>query len=155
MSSLLELMALLKCPTSKVIAETSMRFTTNMTADVKTGRQRAAGHSSKGNSSTTSTSMSHQVGGSRKIIIPVATATATSATTPSMSSLRGGGARRAAATPMISGATVMMPIESEATHCCQTIQGDTSGLWLSLYATAPPTPETTVPTIVAASSPST
>src|SRR5215510_13294582 len=140
---------------SKVSAETIMRLTTNMTADAKTGRQRAAGHSSRGNSSTTSTSMSHQVGGSRKMIIPVVTTTATSATTPSMSSLRGGVARKAAASPMINGAIVMMPIESEATHCCQTIQGDTLGLWPSLYATVPPTPETMVPTTVAASSPNT
>ena len=102
-----------KCPMPKVIAQTIVRDTMNAAAEAKTGRQRAASHSSSGKSSATGTTISHGSGG-REIIIPVVANTAASATPPSMSSLRGGGARMAEVRPITTGATVMMPSASDA-----------------------------------------
>ena len=84
---------------------------------------------------------------------PVATASAVSAAAPSMSSLRGGGCRSAAAIPITSGATMMMPTASEANQCCQLVSIAADGPEYSRYVTAPPMPETAVPTIAAAKRP--
>src|SRR5262249_28989845 len=90
-------------------------------AAANTGWQRAASHSRIGNSRATEATGSHGSGGT-VAMITVITANALSATTPSMISLRRGGARRASARPIMSGATVMTPIEPDANQCCQEVQ---------------------------------
>src|SRR5215471_10163736 len=138
----------------KVIVQTIVSETMNAAAAANTGRQRAASHSRIGNSRATGTTVSHGSGGSETMMI-VITANAISATTPSMISLRGGGSRKASATPITSGATVMMPTASDANQCCQVVQIGAVGLWNNLYATVPPIPEAAVATTAAASRPST
>ena len=70
-----------------------------------------------------------------------------------MSSLRGGGRRSAAATPITSGATIIMPMASDANQCRQLVNNSADGPEYSRYVTAPPTPETAVPMIAAARRP--
>jgi hypothetical protein len=89
------------------------------------------------------------------MIIPVIAASTTSAAVPSMSSLRRGGSRTAAASPITSGATATMPTASDANQSRQVVSIGAVGLWNSLYATAPPMPEMTVPVTAAASRPRT
>src|SRR5712691_10365444 len=96
----------------KVIVQTIVSETMNTAAAANTGWQRAAIHSRNGNSRAGGSAGSHDSGGS-KTVMAFITATTTSATMPSMISL-GGGLRRALAKPIISGATVMMPMASEA-----------------------------------------
>src|SRR5580704_7936177 len=138
----------------KIIVHTTARETKNVPAAAKIGRQRAASHINIGNSQVTGTTASQRLCGSQ-IIIPVITASATSTAAPSTSSLRGGGCRRAAANPITNGATVTMPTASDANQCCQVVRIGASGLWNNQYAKVPPTPETAVPIMAAATSPST
>src|SRR5262245_8002098 len=111
----------------KVIAQTIVRETMNAAAEAKTGWQRAASHSSNGNSMAIGTAVFQGTGG-RKIMIPVIPATAASAATPSISSLRGGGLRTAAARPTISGAIVRMPSRSDANHSYQVVRSGAAAL---------------------------
>src|SRR6516165_4506412 len=117
-----------KFPSLKITVAMTMNDTINTEADANSGWQRAATQSTTGNSNTTATHISHQSGGSMKMILPAVATTTISAATPSTSSRRDGGARRAAKRPTIKGATAMMPMESEAIHCRQTVQAGTSGL---------------------------
>ena len=144
-----------KCPISKVTAQTIMSEITNIAADVKASRQRTESHNSNGNKSSTGTTTSHQISGNTKMIIPVIAAIAARTVQPSMTSRRGVGTRPKATSPSIIGATVMMPIASDANQCRHVIRKGTSGLWSSLYATAPATPEIAVPTSAAAKNPAT
>src|SRR5262245_38378723 len=111
----------------KVIVQTIVSETTNAAAAAKTGRQRAASHSSNGNSMATGTIVFQGSGGS-ETTNPVIAASAASAPTPSISSHRGGGLRTAEANPIISGATVRMPRRSDANQCCQVVNIDAVGL---------------------------
>ncbi len=82
-------------------------------------------------------------------MLPTIAATAATPMMPSTSSRRGVGMRTKETSPIINGATVMIPIASDMNQCRQVIRAGTSGLWSSLYATAPPTPEMVVPTTAA------
>ena len=99
----------------------------NAPAAAKTGRQRAASHNNKGNSSALGTTVFQGSCGS-EIIIPVIAASSASAVVPSMSSFRGGGSRTAAASPITSGATATMPTASEANQCHQVVSIGAVGL---------------------------
>src|SRR5579864_8344442 len=94
--------------------------TRNAAAAAKTGRQRAAIHNNIGNSSATGTTVSQASCGS-KIAIAVITASAANAAAPSTSSLRGSGCRTAAVSSITSGATITIPIASDANQCCQVV----------------------------------
>ncbi len=93
----------------------------NTAAAANTGWQRAAIHSRNGNSRAGGSAGSHDSGGSKSVTAFI-TANTTSATMPSMISLGGGGLRGALAKPITSGATVMMPMASEANQCPQVVQ---------------------------------
>src|SRR5262249_39932517 len=121
----------------------------NAAAAANPGRQRAATHSRIGNSKATGIIVCHGFGGS-ETMMTVITPNAMSAAIPSRISFRGGGSRQAAATPITSGATVMMPTASDANQCCQVVQIGAVELWNNLKATAPPTPEAAVATTAAA-----
>src|SRR5262249_44802278 len=105
----------------KVIAQTIASDTTNAAAEVKTGRQRAASHSTSGNSTPIGTRVFQGSGGS-DMTIPVIAATTASAMPPSMISLCGGGSRMAAPIRTPSGATVLTPSASDANQCSQVVR---------------------------------
>src|SRR5205814_6192028 len=109
-------------------ALTVIRQTTKTAAEVNAGRQRADSHNRSGNNSSTGITRSHQASGKTKMIAAIAAATAMSPTRPSMTSRRGAGTRTTDASPIINGATVMMPIASEENQCCQVTRKGTSGL---------------------------
>ncbi len=88
-------------------------------------------------------------------MMTVTTANARSAPTPSMNSLRGSGLRSASVTPITRGATVTMPIASDANQCCQVLHIGAVGLWSSLIVTIPPIPEAAVAAAAGANSPNT
>src|SRR5438874_1833348 len=105
---------------NKTAVTTTLMETRNAAAAAKTGRQRAAIHNNIGKRRATGSTVSQACHGS-EIAIPVITASATSAVVPSMSSLRDGGRRMEAASPITSGATMMIPITSDANQCCQVV----------------------------------
>src|SRR5262249_15466055 len=111
----------------KVIAQTIVRETMNAATEAKTGWQRAASHSSNGNSMAMGTTVFQGAGG-RKTMTPVIAVNTASAATPSISSLPGGGLRTAAASPTISGAIVRMPSRSDANHSYQVVRSGAVGL---------------------------
>src|SRR5215468_7299420 len=117
-----------KCPRSKVIAPTIVTAITNIAADVKTGRERTESHTTSGNNSSTGTTISHHICGNRKMMTPVVAAIATTPTMPSTSCRRGVGTRIAGTSHITNGATVMMPIASDANQCRQVITAGTSEL---------------------------
>src|SRR5713101_6014527 len=139
---------------SNVIVQIIVSETRSTAAAANPGRQRTASHSRIGNSKAIGRTVFHGSGGSKTMMTVIA-ANTMSATTPSTISLRGGGSRKDSARPITSGATVMMPTESDANQCCQVVQIGAAGLWNNLKATVPPTPEAAVATTAAASSPST
>src|SRR5258708_7550192 len=116
---------------SNVIVQIIVSETMNVAAAANPGRQRTASHSRIGKSKAIGRTVFHGSGGS-KTMMTVITASATSATAPSMISLRGGGSRKAPARPITSGATVMMPMASDANQCCQVAQIGAVGLWNNL-----------------------
>ena len=72
-----------------------------------------------------------------------------------MVSFRAGGSRVAEASPMISGAIVMMPSASDANQFCQVTKLDAGAPWNKAKPRVPPIPETAVAMIAAPSRPST
>src|SRR5262249_45380502 len=139
----------------KVIVQTAVSETMNAAAAANTGWQRAVSHSRTGSSNAAGRTVCHGSGGNKTMMTIITAANAASATTPSRISLRGGGSRRALARPITSGATVIMPMASDANQWCQVVQIGAVGLWNNLYATIPPTPEAAVATTAAATRPST
>src|SRR3984957_14296547 len=115
----------------KIAAQTIVSDAMNAPAAAKTGWQRAASHSSTGNSSAPGTTVCHGCSGN-ETMIPVIAANTASAPVPSTISLRGGGLRIAAASPITNGATATMPTASEANQCRQIVSIGTVGLWNSL-----------------------
>src|SRR5262245_39938196 len=111
----------------KVIAQTIVKETMNVAAEAKTGWQRAASHSSNGNSMAMGATVFQGAGG-RKTMIRVIPANSASAATPSKGSVRSGGSRTAAARPTISGAIVRMPSRSDANHSYQVVRNGAAGL---------------------------
>ena len=81
--------------------------------------------------------------------IAVMIVSASSATAPSISSLCGSCRHSATASPITSGATMMMPITSDANQCCQLVSISADGPERTRYVTAPPIPEIAVPTTAA------
>src|SRR4029077_16716897 len=106
--------------------ETTVMETRNTAAAAKTGRPRAESHNNIGNSNATGTTVSQCCCG-REIEIPVITASTTSAIVPSINSLRGGGCRKAAVSPITSGATMTIPIASDANQCSQVLSNGAEG----------------------------
>src|SRR5262249_23239214 len=113
----------------KVIVQTVVSERMNAAAAANTGRQRAVSHSRIGSSRAAGRTVCHGSGGSKTTMMVVTAANATSATTPSMISLRGGGSRWALARPITTGATMMMPMASDANQCCQVVKTGAVGLW--------------------------
>src|SRR5262245_34951697 len=128
----------------KVIVQTIISETMNAAAAANTGWQRAVSHSRIGSSRAAGRTVCQGSGGSKTTMTAITAANATSATTPSKISLAGGGLRRALARPITSGATMMMPMASDANQCCQVVQTGAVGLWNSLKVTVPPIPEAAV-----------
>src|SRR6266404_3195951 len=115
----------------KAIVQTIVSETISAADAANTGWQRDASHSRIGNRMATEATGSHGSGGT-EAMTSVITANAASATTPSIISLRCGGARRVSARPIISGATVMMPMEPDANQCCQVVQIGAVRPWSNL-----------------------
>src|SRR5258708_4733323 len=115
----------------KVIVQIIVSETMNTAAAANPGRQRAASHTRLGNSKAIGRAVFHGSGGSKTMMTVIA-ANTMSAMTPSTISLRGGGSRKASATPITSGATVMMPMASDANQCCQVVHIGAVGLWNKL-----------------------
>src|SRR4051812_34621806 len=107
----------------KVVVHTIVKATTNAAAAANAGRQRAASHSSRGNTKARGTTVANDTSG-RKIASVLVTVIAASATAPSKVSFCGGGSRTTAAMPISSGATVKMPSASDANQCCQIVRVD-------------------------------
>src|SRR4029079_9087128 len=105
----------------KVVVHTTVKATTNAAAAANAGRQRAASHSSRGNTNASGTIVANETRG-RKIASVLVTVIAASATAPSKVSFGGGGSLTAAARPISSGATVTMPSASDANQCCQMVR---------------------------------
>ena len=59
-----------------------------------------------------------------KMVSPLTRASAATAKAPSTNSLSDGRSREAAASPISSGATVMIPSPSDANQCCQVVNID-------------------------------
>src|SRR5262245_64644012 len=107
----------------KVVVQTIDRLTMNAAAAAKTGRQRAASHSSGANSTATGPTVARS-SDLRKIANPLTRASAATDTIPSTSSLSDGRSREAAASSISSGATVSIPSPSDANQCCQVVSID-------------------------------
>src|SRR3954464_51827 len=97
--------------------------TRNAAAEAKTGWQRAVTHKISGNSSAMGTAVVQGSAG-RKITTTLMAVRAASARKPSIASFRGGGLRAAEASPITSGAIVMMPSASDANQFCQVAKID-------------------------------
>src|SRR5215467_12921769 len=121
----------------------------NAAAAANTGWQRAASHRI-GNNRATGATISHGFCGSETMMKVITAANATSAALPSMISSRRGGMRSAAARPITSGATVMVPMAPDANQRCQMTQNGAVGLWSSSYATVPQSAEAALATTAAA-----
>jgi hypothetical protein len=111
----------------KIVVQTIVAETTNAPAAENAGRSRAASHNKIGNSQVIGNAVFQRSRGN-KMINPVIAARATSAKIPSMTSLRGDGRRATAVSPIISGATAMMPTKSDANQCCQALSIGADGL---------------------------
>src|SRR5215472_2599247 len=99
-------------PKLNVVVQTMVRATMEAAAAAKNGLQRAASHSSNGNSRAASATIIQGSPG-KKTINPLNAVSATSATTLSMISLRGVGSRKTETSPINSGATATMPVTLE------------------------------------------
>src|SRR6266446_5333263 len=104
----------------KVVVQTIERLTINPAADAKTGRQRAASHSSGANNTATAPTGAKS-SDRRKIASPLTRASAGTAKAPSTSSLSDGRSREAEPSSISRGATVIIPSPSDANQCCQIV----------------------------------
>src|SRR6476469_7364766 len=104
----------------KVVGQTIERLTMKAAAAAKTGRQRAASHSSGANNTATGPTVA-KMSDRRKMASPLTSASATTAKAPATSSLSGGGSREAEASSISIGATVIIPSPSDANQCCQIV----------------------------------
>src|ERR1700719_3036310 len=115
-----------KWPRPSTAVETTVVETRKAAAAANTGRQRAVIHISMGNSTATGTTVSQGSCGSA-IAMAVITASAANAMAPSMRSLRGGGCRTALASSITKGATITIPMASDANQCCQVVSISADG----------------------------
>src|SRR6516162_11712307 len=104
----------------KVVAQTINRQTRKTAAAVKTGRQRAASHSSGGNIKATGITVAKRFDG-KNIANELISVRAATARTPSMSSLRESRSRAMEVNSVTKGATAMIPSASDSTQCCQVV----------------------------------
>src|SRR5260370_36007907 len=104
----------------KVVVQTIERLTMNAAAAAKTGRHRAASHSSGANNTATGPTVAKS-SDRRKMASPLTKASAATAKAPSTNSLSGGRTREAEASSIINGATVLIPKPSDANQCCQVV----------------------------------
>ncbi len=104
----------------KVVVQTIERLTMNAAAEAKTGRQRAASHSSGANNTATGPTVAKR-SDRRKMATPLTRASAATAKAPSTSSLTGGRSREAEPSSISIGATVIIPNPSDAIQCCQIV----------------------------------
>src|ERR1700720_1753885 len=104
----------------KVVVQTMQRLTMNAAAAAKTGRQRAASHSSGANNTATGPTVAKS-SDCRKMASPLTMANAATAKAPSTSSLSDGRSREAEASSINNGATVIIPNPSDANQCCQVV----------------------------------
>src|SRR6476661_834273 len=104
----------------KVVVQTIERLTMNAAAAAKTGRQRAASHSSGANNTATGPMVSKS-SDRRKIASPLTRANAATTKAPSTSSLSDGRSREAEPSSISKGATVIIPSPSDANQCCQMV----------------------------------
>src|SRR5215471_8929458 len=109
-----------------VVVQTIARVTMKAAAAANTGRQRAAIHHRTGNSSAIGTTVVQGSGGSA-MTITLMTMSDASAARPSMVSFGPGGARVAEASPITSGAIVMIPSASDANQFCQVTKSGAVG----------------------------
>src|SRR5947209_17531765 len=100
----------------KVVVQTIETLTMNAAAAAKTGRQRAASHSSGANNTATGPTVAKS-SDRRKMASPLTSASAATAKAPSTSSLVEGRARAAEASSISNGATVIIHSPSEAHQC--------------------------------------
>src|ERR1044072_6696865 len=96
-----------------VVVQTIVSATMNAAAAAKAGLQRAVIHNKSGKSNAVGTTATHSSRGN-KTMSPLVMVSITHTTPPSKTSFRGGGSRAADASPIRSGATVMMPSASDA-----------------------------------------
>src|SRR5258708_39616518 len=108
----------------RVVVKTIERLTITAAAGAKTGRQRAASHSSGANNTATGPTVAKR-SDRRKMASPLTRASAATATAPSTSSLSGGRSREAEASSISNGATATLPSPSDASQCSQ---GDIIGV---------------------------
>src|SRR5262249_33808076 len=141
-------------PRPKVVEQSAVKLTTNAAIEPKRGRQRAAIHSSSGNSRTPGT-MTIQGASSRNTANQTTAESTASATRPSMSSRLGGGSRIADARPITNGATATTPTAYEANQSCQIARAGYGEPRKYTWPAVPPIPETAALTAVAAISPNT
>src|SRR5262249_21729329 len=110
-----------------VVVQTIARVTMKAAAAANTGRQRAAIHSRTGNSSAIGTTVVQGSGGSA-MTTRLRTMSDARAAGPSVFSCGPGGPRVAEASPITSGAIVMIPSESDANQFCQVTKSGAVGL---------------------------
>src|SRR6266436_152237 len=104
----------------KVVVQTIARLTMNAADAAKTGRQRAASHSSGANNTATGPTVAKS-SDRRKMASPLTRASAATAKAPSTNSLSGGRSREAETSSISNGATVIIPSPSDANQCCQVV----------------------------------
>src|SRR6201981_21565 len=102
----------------KMVVQTIERLIMNAAAAAKTGRQRAASHSSGANNTATGPTFAKS-SDRRKIASALTRASAATAKAPSTTSLSGGRSREAETSSISSGATVMIPNASDANQWYQ------------------------------------
>src|SRR3954465_9818210 len=125
---------------SKVVVHTIVSAMMKAAAAANTGWQRAASASNSGNTRAIGSTVSQDWRG-KKIIMALINAIAASPAVPSRISLGGGGSRAAAAIPITSGASVTIPIASEANQCSHVVRIDGVEPRNNLNPRVPPTPE--------------
>src|SRR5438445_8512494 len=105
----------------KVVVHAIDNAMTNAAAAANTGWQRAASHSTSGNSNANGTTVANDTCVfffKQKAAYDIAA----NAAAPSKISFGDGGSRTASAIPISSGATVTIPSASDANQCCQIVR---------------------------------
>jgi hypothetical protein len=142
-----------KFPTLRAVEPMTVSPTTKAAPAAKTGPQRMATHSKKGNTRASGRAVVQGPSG-KEIKKTVSAVRALSPAQPSISSCRGKRSRIGSPSPISSGATVTTPSEDAANQRPHTWRGDTVDL-IRLMVTTAPAAEIADPTAVAVKNPST
>src|ERR1700721_719324 len=105
----------------KVVVHTIEMLTINAAAAAKTGRQRAASHSSGANNTATGPTVAKS-SDCMEMASPLTRASAATAKAPSTNSVSEGRSCEAAASSISNGATVIIPSPSDANQCSQVVK---------------------------------